>query len=168
MFDFEFEHIIRDSEDLNHKQGFYLWVFHADKIPPHIGLSSQGKFYSLKSSGVDVGLDTGKVFRLISDKKLPSFLIRLTLRVSEGELHRVYQNYSKTQAGYITCLTPVNEVLKIDGVAKLSDLLIRLTEEGGLSEVYGFHIPAQLKGVRAYSAQDITNRLLDLQKNRND
>lgn len=163
MFDFEFEHIIRDSEDLNHSQGLYLWVFHADKIPPHIGISSQGKFYSLKSSGVDIGLDTGKVFRLISDKKLPSILIRLTSKVSEAELHRVYQSYSKTEAGSITCLTPVNEVLGIGDVAKLSELLVRLKEYGRLSQVYGFHLPVQLKGIRAYSTQDITDRLLDLQ-----
>lgn len=165
MFDFEFEHIVRDSEGLNHSQGLYLWVFHADKIPPHIGISSQGKFYSLKSSGVDVGLDTGKVFRLISDKKLPSILIKLTSNVSEAELHGVYQSYSKTQAGSITCLTPVNEVLSISDAAKLSELLIRLEEDGRLAQVFGFHLPPQLKGVRAYSAQDITNRLLDLQSN---
>lgn len=163
MFDFEFEHITRDSEDLNHSQGSYLWVFHADKIPPHIGISSQGKFYSLKSRGVDIGLETGKVFRLISDKKLPSILIKLTSNVSEAELHGVYQGYSQTQAGAITCLTPVNEVLGVNDVTKLSELLVRLKEDGRLCEVYGYHLPAQLKGIKAYSAQDITNRLLDLQ-----
>ena len=163
MFDFEFEHIVRDSKTLNHSQGLYLWVFHADKIPPHIGISLDGLFYSLKSSGVDIALDTGKVFRLISDKKLPSILIGLTSKVSDAELHKIYQSYSKTQAGSITCLTPVNEVLGIDNVTKLSELLMRLKEDGILSQVYGFYLPEQLKGIRAYSAQDITSRLLDLQ-----
>ncbi|MFZ9029337.1 MAG: hypothetical protein ACO2Z9_10010 [Crocinitomicaceae bacterium] len=163
MFDFEFEHIIRDSDDMNHGSGVYLWVFHADKIPPHIGISSQGKFYSLKSSGVDIGLDTGKVFRLVSDKKLPSILIRLNSKVSKAELDRIYQGYSKTQAGSITCLTPVNEVLSIGDVAKLSELLTSLKKNGRLSQVYGFHLSAQIKGIRAYSAQDVTNRLLALQ-----
>ena len=163
MFDFEFEHIVRDSEGLNHSQDLYLWVFHVDKIPPHIGISLDGQFYSLKSSGVDIGLDTGKVLRLISDKKLPSILIRLTSKVLEDELHRIYQSHSKTNAGSITCLTPVKEVLGISDVAKLSELLIRLEEDGRLSQVYSFYLPEQIKGIRTYTAQDITNRLLDLQ-----
>ena len=163
MFDFEFEHIIRDSDDFNHGQGTYLWVFHADKIPPHIGISSHGKFYSLKSNGVDLGLDTGKVLRLINDKKLPSILIRLTPDVEEDEVQRVYQGYFKTQAGSVTCLVPVNQVLGINDADKLSELLVRLNEDDNMSEVYGFHLPVELKGIRTYSAQDITNRLLDLQ-----
>ena len=57
MFDFEFDHIIKDEVDLAPEQGLFLWVFHADKIPPHIGISLDGCFFSLKSSGVDIDLE---------------------------------------------------------------------------------------------------------------
>lgn len=163
MFDFEFENIVQDQHDLTLNKGLYLWVFHADKIPPHIGISISGGFYSLKSSGVDVDLNVGKVFQLIVDKKLPSFLIELSHDVSREDVEQVYMNYSKAEAGVVTCLTPVQEVLRVKPVSKLSELLTELNGSEMISKVFGYNLPNGLRGIRAYTSQDITNRLLDLQ-----
>jgi hypothetical protein len=163
MFDFEFEHIVHDQFDLVFDQGFYLWIFHADKIPPHIGVSFHGHFYSLKSSGADIDLDAAKVFRLIRDKKLSSFLIKLSKEFSKEDIERKFQKYSKAQAGSITCLTPVKEILGVEFVSKLSELLVELQKEQVLLDVYGYNLPSGLNGIRAYTTADITIRLLDLE-----
>ena len=47
-----------------------LWVLHADKIPPHIGLSKNDQFYSLKVSGKDEGLPVRNVLQIIEKKNI--------------------------------------------------------------------------------------------------
>ncbi len=163
MFDFEFEHIIYDDPELNFDKGVFLWVFHIDKIPPHIGLSVNESFYSLKSTGVDVGLDVLKVLRVIKDKNIASVLIRLSKELTSIEVEKSYKYFTKTEPGFTTCLTPINKVLKVESASKLSELLIQLQKEGVLSRVYGYNLPTELTGIRKYSTEDITNRLMDLQ-----
>ncbi|NBR15845.1 MAG: hypothetical protein EBU01_14895, partial [Crocinitomicaceae bacterium] len=52
MFDFEFKNI-QFVNHLETKTGVYLWILHADKIPPHIGISIDGQYFSLKAKGKD-------------------------------------------------------------------------------------------------------------------
>ena len=37
-------------------KGVFIWVIHTNKIPPHIGISLNGKFYSLNVNGKDNGI----------------------------------------------------------------------------------------------------------------
>ena len=45
--DFEFDFIDPNFENVNHQKTL-LWIVHANKIPPHIGISVDGYFFSLK------------------------------------------------------------------------------------------------------------------------
>ena len=163
MFDFEFDHIIKDEVDLAPEQGLFLWVFHADKIPPHIGISLDGCFFSLKSSGVDIDLETSQVLRIIRNNRIPSFLIELSQKVISRHPKEVYETYSKAQAGVDTCLAPIKVILGIKNSTKLSELLIQLKEDGNIKRVFGCNSAQKLRGIKTYSTADITNRLLHLE-----
>ena len=140
-----------------------MWVFHADKIPPHIGISLDGYFFSLKSSGVDIDLETSQVLRIIRNKRIPSFLIELSQKAISRHPKEVYETYSKVQAGVDTCLAPIKVILGIKNSTKLSELLIQLKEDGNIKRVFGCNSAQKLRGIKTYSTADITNRLLHLE-----
>ena len=50
MFDFSFNHL-KCFEEYKGGDTLSLWIFHVDKIPPHVGVSQNDLFYSLKILG---------------------------------------------------------------------------------------------------------------------
>ena len=50
--------------------GLFLCVLHADKTPPHIGISINGLYYSLKAKGKDIALPVNEVFKVVERKKI--------------------------------------------------------------------------------------------------
>ena len=77
MSDRKIENIIPYSTDSFQSEKAYLWVWHADKIPPHLGLSTQSRYYSLKSNGKDQNVCFEKVIQLIDRKKIKTLAIEL-------------------------------------------------------------------------------------------
>ena len=61
-YEFRFENLSR-LESISETNDVLIWIFHADKIPPHIGISSQGFFFSLKSNGKDFLETPAKSFK---------------------------------------------------------------------------------------------------------
>lgn len=164
MFDFVFRNIKELPSSDGFGQGVYLWVFHADKIPPHIGVSQNGSFYSLKSSGVDLGLETDKVLSLILRKRIPSFIIQVKDNTVTKSAHSVFEQYSQTEAGKTTCLTPVKEMFGCSQPKKLSELLRDLDTESKILNVFRLNGDNDLIGIRAYDPERITERLVALEK----
>lgn len=163
MFDFEFDHTLDINSPVTFESGVYLWVFHANKIPPHIGISKDGMFYSLKSSGVDMDLDTNKVFLTIQRKQIPSFIIEINCEQAI-DLRSEFSKYSKTEIGKSTCLTPVKNVLNYSDAQKLSELLNYLAANNRLRQVYRLNGTSGMKGILKYDTDKITDRLLALEK----
>ncbi|MFN5846790.1 MAG: hypothetical protein ACK46O_13885, partial [Flavobacteriia bacterium] len=75
MSDFGFKRIwsIEDENEL--QKGFFLWILHADKVPPHVGCSIDGNYYSLKVSGKDEGVNVAKVQTVIEKKGILTIVI---------------------------------------------------------------------------------------------
>lgn len=163
MFDFEFDHILDVNSPIAFKSGVFLWVFHANKIPPHIGISKDGMFFSLKSSGVDMDLDTNKVFLTIQRKQIPSFIVEISCEQAI-ELRSEFSKYSKTEVGKSTCLTPVKNVLNYSDALKLSELLNYLASNNRLQRVHRLNGASEMKGILKYDTDKITDRLLALEK----
>lgn len=164
MFDFVFEHIVDDDGSLIIEEGVYIWVFHADKVPPHIGISQDQSFYSLKSSGVDLGLNTSKVLWLLRNKRIPSFLIHLKDSSIKNEIPKVFQSFNKTEAGKVTCLSPIKVILDMLSPQKLSELLAEMDMQGNILKVIRINGDSSLRGIRAYDPEKITERLMSLEK----
>ena len=151
-----------DNEDF--KLGIFLWVFHADKIPPHIGISKDGLYFSLKVSGKDENISVQKITKLLSTKKIPTLDIKTSENsIKNRHLETVFEKYQKANSDGLTCLTPITEIYFSETQDLiLLELLNLLNEAGVVETIFGINLPADYSGIPAYSRSDIQNRLYQL------
>ncbi len=151
-----------DNEDF--KLGIFLWVFHADKIPPHIGISKDGLYFSLKVSGKDENISVQKITKLLSTKKIPTLVIKTSENsIKNRQLETVFEKYQKANSDGLTCLTPITEIYFSETQDLiLLELLNLLNEAGVVETIFGINLPADYIGIPAYSRSDIKNRLYQL------
>lgn len=140
-------------------QGLFLWIFHADKIPPHIGISTEGKFFSLKANGIDCGVEVKSILNLIDRKKIPSILLELDGIISEKKMKQLFKKYTKTIPQKITCLHPIKLLLEVPSVNKLSELLEELDRHNRVLSKKYFNLPVDFNGIPEYDVEAIHNRL---------
>lgn len=139
-----------------------LWVLHVDKIPPHIGISENQRYFSLKANGQDYNLPVEHVLDLINKKAIPSLCFELQRSKEPESLSSIFDVYSQTIPNAITCLNPIKEFLSISDVGKLSELLDVLYANGEIVKVIGFHLPEDFRGIRNYSTEAIHAHLKEL------
>ena len=155
--------IVRDRlPDLN--TGFFLWVWYADKIPPHIGCSLDGEYFSLKVSGKDMELPVKKVLGLIERKGLAFLLVDVNKQLSKSALLEHFSNYDKAAEGR-SCLTPIINVFgNPEQVNLLVDLIQYLERNDGIKCIFGLNLPADYNGLPVYSMDEVNSRLLKLER----
>ncbi len=138
-----------------------LWVLHADKIPPHIGISDQGRFYSLKSNGKDFGVSVCSIKSIIAKKEITSLCFTLKKSALKKSLEASFQVYENTIPYKITCLKPIKDVLGFNEPEKLIELLEVLHEEMLIDSVKGVYSNS-FEGIVDYDLEDIHHRLVKL------
>ena len=89
-YKFQSKHQLNDVSDDSDQ---LIWLFHVDKIPPHIGISSQGVFFSLKSNGQDE-ISTYKVNQIVENKSIKLIKVKLRCVLSSSALKEVFANYT--------------------------------------------------------------------------
>jgi hypothetical protein len=151
-----------DKEDF--KLGIFLWVFHADKIPPHIGISKDGFYFSLKVSSKDENISVEKICKLLKTKKIPTLIIKTSENsIKNRQLETVFKKYKTANADGLTCLTPITEIYFSETQDLILIELLNLLNEAGVMEtIFGINLPTGYKGIPVYSRQDIQNRLYQL------
>jgi len=157
-FDFTFGHLTPIAnyyalEDLS------IWVFHIDKIPPHVGLSVGNMFFSLKSNGRDE-LPVNKLIEIVEKKNIKSVVLNLRFSIELDEVRRIFSSYERACSVQKSCLAPIKEVLNIsENVLKLSDLLSHLSDGNMINEYHGFNVTESELGILSYGPEDIEKRL---------
>jgi hypothetical protein len=146
-------------EDL--ELGNYLWILHADKIPPHIGISRNGRYFSLKVSGKDENLPCAKILQVLEQKKIPCLVVKTSENsFLKQDIAAVFEPYTRAEVAGATCLTPITEIYFAQAQNLiLSELLNLLNESGTLEEVFGLHLDENFKGIPYYEREDIQHRL---------
>ncbi len=160
MYSFEVSSVKKlHPEEVMH--GIYLWILHADKIPPHIGISKNGFYFSLKVTGKDEHFPVEKLIRLLNRKKIASLVIKTSENsIRFKRLSDVFDNYQSVENDGHTCLTPISEIYFSEPKDLiLSELLNLLNEAGVMEEIYGIHLPESYRGILFYERKDIQNRL---------
>jgi len=164
MSDFNFGVISNLKEFSIFEKGFFLWIWHADKIPPHIGCSLNGHYFSLKVNGKDEGLLTSKVVSVIENKKIPSVFVKLKKDFLPSEIQTVFANYQLAESTKNTCLTPLTDLFHCsDSVFQLCELLKYLKERGEIETVFGLNLTKDYIYLPNYTQDDIKSRLLKLE-----
>lgn len=141
--------------------GNYLWILHADKIPPHIGISRHGRYFSLKVSGKDENLPYQRILHVLNQKKISCLIIKTAENsFLKPDIAAVFEAYAKAEVAGATCLTPITEIYFGEPQNRiLSELLNLLNESGTLEEVFGLHLDGNFKGIPYYERADIQHRL---------
>ena len=157
MSQFKFNDILDQVPDALAVQGSMLWIWNADKIPPHLGLSSKGSYYSLKVKGKDSAVPVADLLDRLSRKPIPTLCVQL--KDEMVDLAHYFTKYDKAQADGTTCLQPIREALQIPSARLLSELLMNLEEQKKIEKVYGMYLPNNFEGIPAYGIEDIHRRL---------
>ena len=143
------------------QHGTYIWVIHADKIPPHLGISSDGMFFSLKVTGVDFDLPADRLLKTLDRKWIPLLIIE-TDSISVKDLRIVYSHYESAKDGGNTCLSPIKEVFDLEKVNTIHELLKELKGKSKVKGVYGKNLPCHYKGIPEYELDAVNERLRKL------
>lgn len=156
-----------DSSILSSKK-FLLWVWYANKIPPHIGCSVEGHYYSLKVSGKDSALPASKVISIIYSKQIPFLLLEINKEINIQELDSAFANFMKASQIDATCLTPIARLFpELSNIEQLSHLLDGLKSKNYVEMIYGINLPEDYKGIPAYTTAEIQARLSALEQGMN-
>lgn len=156
-FDYSFEKSkqlvsVSDTEDV------LMWIFHVDKIPPHIGISSRGLFYSLKSNGKDK-VACFKVNQIIENKHIKCIKVKLRFKHSEVPIDQVFGLFSSATSAACSCLTPIKRALAMTAnINKLADLLEALDAQDKIEGWYAQNLGDTEARIRAYKISDINKR----------
>lgn len=157
MSQFKFSTLLDQAPDSLAIQGTLLWIWNADKIPPHLGLSSKGIYFSLKVNGKDEEVAVTALLERLKRKPIPTICVQLKNNIID--LSQFFASYTKAQADAITCLQPIREALQIPEVSILSELLTTLDEQREIENVYGMYLPNDFEGIPVYGIEDIHKRL---------
>jgi hypothetical protein len=163
MYSFEFASIQTLSQATLLEKDFFIWIWYADKIPPHIGCSMNGYYFSLKVNGKDNGISVSKAFQLIQKKAIPSVFVKVKTELNKSAVELAYESYQQAEPQFSTCLTPIVQLFNcLTEVKQLSELLKYLNDQLKIETVFGVNLDDDYRGVLNYNQQDITNRLQKL------
>ncbi|MEX1190784.1 MAG: hypothetical protein WEA99_02340 [Brumimicrobium sp.] len=146
------------------KHGSFIYVFHADKIPPHIGFVIDTKFYSVKANGVDLALNISKILHLVQHKKIPTLIFELDeIKANEQLIYNIFKSYENKLSEGKTCLNPIDELIfKCVKHSKIGELINTLENQSKIKQIYGLNINSSFLGILNYSKNDIEKRIFEL------
>jgi hypothetical protein len=164
MSSFEFENVLDLNSESALKVGFFLWIWHADKIPPHIGCSINGVYFSLKVNGKDDKKDSDNALLVIHQKKIATVFVKLKTQINSEYVQTIFNGYKKAGTNGQTCLAPITEILGCsDSISQLATLLKFLESKQQIESVFGLNLTKDYTGIPAYTKIDIANRLRTLE-----
>lgn len=159
MFDFIFDSI-QFQEKIEQLQGVHLWILHADKIPPHIGISVDEHYFSLKAKGKDEAIAIQSMLQVIDKKKISTVLIQLKSNLTFEQVTIEYSKFERALGIETSCLVPIKNCLNAPkNIQKLSELLHFLQDENQLLSVFGLHLINEYKGIKSYTIDEIQQRI---------
>lgn len=141
----------------------YIWVIHANKIPPHIGVSHGDAFFSLKANGKDEGLPLQRILPILKSKRIATLFFEVRPDEARAQLDTVFHRFDKTHVGTTTCLEPLKEIFGVPNATKVMELLEVLEQRGVLVSQSGWLLPDSFDGIQDYSNEAIHARLKSLE-----
>ena len=132
-----------------------LWIWNPLEVPPHMGISVDNAYFSLKWNGKDEALNCSEMIQRIQRKNIPVLAVQLEANFSKDDCIKVFNYYDRTVPNSITCLAPIKDLLQLSSPTKLSELLDLLTENQQVKSVIGFNIPSNSIELPEYSLEEI-------------
>lgn len=136
-----------------------LWVWNADKIPPHIGVSVGKSYYSLTYKGVEE-LQTSSMIRKVKRLQIPILFIALEKEATAESVSAIFQQFDRAAPGGATCLSPVKSLFSTsDDIVQLAAFLSLMEQKELLKQVNGMFLKPEYSALPSYSWMDIVQRI---------
>ena len=165
MYSFKFEKVEGLINNERLYKGCFLCIWHAHKIPPHIGLLVDGFYYSLKVNGKDFAIPVSEIVKLINRKEICTVFVEVKYVLTKEEVEFVFSNYLSAKVSLHTCLSPISEIFKLsEKVNLLADLLNSFKSQGQIGEIFGLNLNPDFGGIPLYGKEEIEARLKSLSK----
>lgn len=138
------------------KRDVYLVMMYANRIPPHILLSVNGKLFSLSVKGNLVDEDLILYLRTIKKHKIETLFIKFfvpeifTMSQLHQTITKITLSYPHLEPGSITCLAPVKDFCSniyhtdTKDVKFIFDLLPKLEKQGIIGCTYHLNMEKYL------------------------
>ena len=136
-----------------------LWVINSNKTPPHIGVSTENLFFSLKANGKDFELSAQQVFQKLIEKNVELILFQLKEKIIAPVLNSIYSNYSFAIPSKISCLTPILEVFAINERILLPQLLSYLEDQNLISNIFVINSDREIIRIGNYTECDVAKEI---------
>lgn len=153
------------------EEGSFLWIWHADKIPPHIGISTGAHYYSLTYKVCELAKPVEEMRQKAIRAKIPLVLVDVSRCDLDPDFRSTFAKYDRAETppkaapevNKATCLTPIRALFGLgDNIRQLSDLLTEIQNSGKLQEVFVLHLDPTYRGIPAYSVTEIMQRIEQL------
>ncbi len=105
-------------------QGFKLILLYPNKVPPHIFVVSEGKFFDLKYNKSSIG-DFQEIEQGLIAKGIPILYIHTDYKIDTLGFEDHFKNY-KSLTKNLTCLSPIKDYLDWNEVRTVFDFIRRL------------------------------------------
>jgi hypothetical protein len=125
MAGFHFKSIIREWPTKMTTSN-WLWIWNADKTPPHIGISVRKDYFSLTYKMAEFK-QTLSMIKKAKRSAIPLLLIQIDDELIHEDPTTSFQQYSNAKVGGPTCLTPIKQLLgEGEDVKQLAELLLTI------------------------------------------
>jgi hypothetical protein len=140
--------------------GTFIWIWNADKIPPHIGISRGQNYFSLTYRNCEIQKSVTSMVRKAKRSGVPLVMVDISDWEIKQDFTTVFQQFEKARAGGPTCLSPVKATLGMgDEIRQLSDLLTEIKRCGKMKQVFALHLGPAYQGIPDYSVSEIMSRI---------
>jgi hypothetical protein len=157
-----FSEPIHEQQDDFLKEGFFLWIMNWENIPPHLGCSWNGNYYSLSVKGVQNNTALKIQFRLLKQRKIPSFFVKISDFKENPE--SIFNTDSWELNHTTTCLTPLLKVIDNpnSNIERVADLLKEIQLENRILSIHLVDSPKDWCGIRDYSKETVVEYIKNL------
>lgn len=144
-----------------------ILIINADKIPPHLGIYSTSKYFSISVNDVHIGNSIEVIIQYIHRKRIPTIFIRLKEEFNENDLIETFNSFQKL-SGQCTCIQPIKEMFKskVPEASKamfIFELIPILRSNGWVKSYHHLYADELLIdksfSLRTYSMDDVMNRI---------
>jgi hypothetical protein len=162
---------ITDTIDLDKlNTGLFIFMFRASRIPPHLGIITNGKLYDISIIGPNLGLSVVDFYNTIVKRKTETVFIELE-KPNSNDLELVIEEQVKKYwkvTKEVSCLSPIRDFIEevynhkdVQQANFIFDLLPILQQQKIVKEISEVNLSNKLINntleLKKYTEKDIEN-----------
>lgn len=134
--------------------GLYLWIWNPNVKSPHLGISLNGKYFSLQHQGKQENLNVEILLNVAKRQKNSALLIEIASNLNKTNIEQVFAKYTCCEVDQCSCSKPLFDLFDIqlpDGI--LFDLLEN--QKHSILALFGIQLESNFEGIPKYTYSDV-------------